>query len=338
MIYRNFFVVIGLLFLLSGCDSTKSTVNISRTKDGKYDSEFPYTSLSSELENISQSVKKIDVLAFYSNYFFSKEDDIHYGNINDSVLRVYKEKRNITHSSVSGTASIIYSQNGTVCMLTCAHVINFEDTLFAYYEDGKRLKSISIKIRQQNSISDMLTGSSLEILAMDKKKDVALLIKKSIPFNENVHVLNYPVGNIKDLQWGSLVYIMGYPHGSLMVTRALASLPGKSTSGIFTTDALYNKGISGSPVFSIRDGVPNIEIVGIALSSAAEEVNFIVADNNFTKLSSSSEYRGDFFVDNRSLISYGITYSLSINEILSFIASNGTLLLNNKINTNLFFK
>jgi S1-C subfamily serine protease len=169
--------------------------------------------------------------------------------------------------------------------------------------------------------------------------DIALLIKKAIPFDQITPVLNYPVGNINDLQWGSLVYIMGYPLGNLMVTRAIVSVTNKMKTGIFVTDALYNHGISGSPVFAIRDGLPNFELIGMASSAAAQKLNILVTSDDFKAQNNlKTPYEGNIFVDNSKLISYGVTYSVSIDEIVNFVRLNEQAILDAGFDINKFFK
>jgi len=64
-------------------------------------------------------------------------------------------------------------------LLTCAHVVYFSDTLYSYYDpENKNLKSISIKIKQQNHVGSLEASEPIEIVAINKKQDIALLIKK----------------------------------------------------------------------------------------------------------------------------------------------------------------
>jgi len=336
----NMFLLLISILILSSCKSTDINNERQIVTNNKYDSEFPSKSVSKELDYISKTVKKLDVLAFYSNYYFPKESNIDIEMISDSILQIFSKNRIITHESVSGTASVIYADDGIIGLLTCAHVIDFNDTVYTYYKTGtKQLKSVSIKIKQQNHVGSFEAGEPIEIIAMDKKKDIALLVKKAIPFDQVTDVLNYPVGNVKDLQWGSLIYIMGYPLGNLMVTRAVVSVTNKMKTGVFVSDALYNHGISGSPVFAIRDGIPNFELVGMASSAAAQQSNIIVASQDYDDLNKlKSPYIGDVFVDNSKLISYGITYSVTINEILTFINFNKEVIEANGFDIENFFK
>jgi S1-C subfamily serine protease len=124
-----------------------------------------------------------------------------------------------------------------------------------------------------------------------------------------------------------------------MVTQGIASLTNKIKTGLFLSDALYNPGISGSPVFAIRDGIPNFELVGMASAAAAQESNILIPDKEIVdKTIIKTPYTGDIFVDNNKLISYGITYSVSIDEISTFIQLNKEGLIANGFEINDFFK
>lgn len=326
------------IFLFS-CKTSDLDNSTKFNHDNKYDSEFPSLSVSKELKKISKSVKKMDIIAFYATYYIPKESNLQIGEITNSLLDKYENSKIISHESVSGTATVIYNSNNVVGLLTCAHVIDFPDTVYSYYDFNQEIvQTVSIKIKQQNHVSGIPSGEPIEIIAMDSKKDIALLAKKTDIDDSPVQTLRYPVGNVNDLQWGSIVYIMGYPLGNLMVTRALVSLTDKMKTGFFTTDALYNHGISGSPVFAIRDGVPNFELVGMASSAAAEASNILVPDDDFKNTSQlKSNYNGEIFVDNNKLISYGVTFSVTITEIITFIHSNEKALTEKGFNMNNFF-
>jgi len=327
------------LLILFGCNTTHHTSDQSISKDNKYDSEFPSESVSDELDYISRGVKKLDILAFYATYYFPQDSSVSLDVINDSVLDIYSEYMTITHESVSGTAFVIYDYDNILGLLTCAHVIDFKDTVFSYYGDkNNQLQTLSIKIKQQNHVSGLPSGEPIEIAAVNREKDIALLMKKTVPNDQIIHTINNPRGSISDLQWGSIVYIMGYPLGNLMVTRAIVSITEKMKSGIFVTDALYNHGISGSPVFGMRDGATNFELIGMASSSAAQASNIIVPESDI-KIDNNikAPYTGKLFVDNNKLISYGVTYSVSIDEISTFITTNEKALISNGFIINNFF-
>jgi len=325
--------------MLFGCKTSNISNQSNLISDNKYDSEFPSLSVSKELSYISKTVKKLDILAFYATYYFPPNSNISKNDINDSLLKLYSDNLTIDHESVSGTASIIYNKNNLIGLLTCAHVVDFPDSVYSfYYPEDSKIQTLSIKIKQQNHVSGFTTGEPIEITAIDKVKDIAILSKRLVNNDDIIATLNYPRGEVNKLQWGSIVYIMGFPLGNLMVTRAIVSLTDKIKTGVFVTDALYNHGISGSPVFAIRDGVPNFELIGMASSSAAQASNLLVPNEDYKQDSKIlSIYNGEIFVDNTKLISYGVTYSVTIDEIITFINSNKETLTREGFNMNNFF-
>lgn len=327
------------ILILFGCKPGKVTITQETLKDNKYDSEFPNKSVSSNLSYISKTVKKLDVLAFYATYYFPLESNVYRSNLSDSILKIYSDNMTITNESVLGTVTVIYNNNNLLGLLTCAHIVDFEDSVFTYYNEENKIQTLSIKIKQQNHVSGLASGDPIEIAALNKEKDIALLMKKTDSDNQNITTLDYPVGKANDLQWGTVVYIMGYPLGTLMATRAIVSMTSKQKIGQFVTDALYNRGISGGPIFAIRDGVPNFELVGMASSSAAQESDILVPEPiKKTDGSIITPYKGDVFVDNNKLISYGVTYSVTVDEIITFILINEKALIFNGFDMNYFFK
>ena len=306
--------------------------------DGRYDSEFPQQSISDELAYLSTTVRKLDCLVFYMTYVFPPENPLDKSNITDAKLKEFALGNDVTNESVSGTATIIYSDGYQVGLLTCAHVVDFPDTLFNYFTEGG-LHSISIKLKQQNFVAGLPEGEEVEIITIDKKKDIALLRKVVTTAAQSPVVLKYPIGKTKDLEWGTVVYTMGYPLGNLMVTRAIVSKPGKTTNGMFLTDALFNHGISGAPVLALRDGVPNFEWVGMASSSSAQSIHYLKpADETPQFIAPNSPYSGEVFIDHKKSINYGITYSVRIEDVVRFLSVNKKSLQEKGFDTDLFFK
>lgn len=304
--------------------------------DGRYDSEFPMQSVSDELSHLSTTVRKLDCLVFYMTYVFPPDNPLEKNSINDTKLKEYALGNDVTNELVSGTATVVYYDGNQVGLLTCAHVVDFPDTLFNYFTEGG-LHSISIKLKQQNFVAGLPDGEDVEIIITDKKKDVALLRKIVYAPAQPPAVLNYPIGKTKDLEWGTLVYTMGYPLGNLMVTRAIVSED--SRNGMFLTDALFNHGISGAPVLALRDGVPNFEWVGMASSSSAQSIHYLKPDDNTPQfIAPNSTYSGDVFVDHKKSINYGVTYSVRIEDVLKFLSVNKQKLQEKGFDTALFFK
>jgi len=339
----QFSLLLLIISIISiGCGSSEKIVTQSNSPepDNFYDSEYPVKNLSDNLDFISTTVKKLDCLAFYMTYVFPRNNTINENSITDSVLKKYSVNHMVNNESVTGTAMVIYADWKRVGLLTCAHVTNFPDTIIKRFDNNKReIQSISVKIKQQNFVKDLPSGKEVEILAVDTENDVALIGKVLDDNSQLPAVLNYPVGKTKDLQWGSVVYVMGYPVGNLMVTRAIVSNPGRAEKGRFLTDALYNHGISGSPVFAIRDGIPNFELVGMASSAAAEQIYYLRPGKEQSEFINPNEpFDGDVFADQYKLIKYGVTFNVTIEVITDFLKRNREKLSRKGYDPERFFK
>ena len=224
------YILLIFVFIFVSCSSTSEIYKTAypALNDGKYDSEFPYKSSSKQLEEISHSIKMINVLSFYSSYFFEENKKIIISDLlkEKTISKAYKKTN--YHQPASGTATIIISTIDEVVLLTCAHIIDFPDTIITYYLDKageatNYIESVSIKAEQQNFIPDFPDGGKVEIIAIDKKNDLALIGRKlSADKSYDLPALNYPKGKAKELEWGSFVYAFGYPLGQKMISKGIA--------------------------------------------------------------------------------------------------------------------
>jgi len=151
-------------------------------------------------------------------------------------------------------------------------------------------------------------------------------------------VLNYPIINSNNLDWGSRVYIIGYPLGNLMVTDGMVSKHRNGTGGKFLLDASFNKGISGSPVLAKRHSSPYFELVGMATSASAKSIEYLKPAESKEVIQSTENYTGSMVVDRERIINYGVTYSVTIDRIQKFLKSNKDLLIEQGFDTDRFFE
>lgn len=340
MIFRKMLKIgfLVLMLALFSCATQQVEQQQFPIADGRYDSEFPVQSVSDELAFLSTTVRKLDCLVFYMTYVFPQANPLDKNNLSDNKIIEFALGADVTNESVSGTATIVYYDGNQIGLLTCAHVIEFPDTLFNYFTDGS-LQSLSVKLKQQNFVAGLPEGEAVEIVATNTKKDIALLRKKLFAHVQTPVVLSYLRGKTKDLEWGTVVYTMGYPLGNLMVTRAIVSNPTKSGNGKFLTDALFNHGISGSPVLALRDGVPNFEWIGMASSSSAQSIHYLKPEENIPQfVAPNSPYSGEVFIDHKKSINYGVTYSVSIEDVIKFLSVNKIIIQEKGFDPELFFK
>lgn len=313
--------------IISSCKTLTYDTVYPTLNDGKYDTEFPYKTCSKQIGEIAESIKKLHCIAEYKTYIFPPEMEVTKDMIDRKLLRHDLVTKKFDSESVIGTATVIYYDQTKIALLASAHVINYPDTIYGYYEDyeidgEKVIQTFSTKSRQLNYVRDLPITKNLDILAIDEDLDIAILGQDvDTERKREVHVFDYPVGDSDELEWGSFVYIIGYPSGYQMITRGIVSTPGGKYKKNYLIDALFNKGISGGIVLAIRDGVPNFEMVGMAKSVAANYENVLVPeeDSHMKKYNPNSLYEGNVFVKMRKEINYGITYSVASNSIKEFI-------------------
>ncbi|MFZ5519324.1 MAG: S1 family peptidase [Candidatus Zhuqueibacterota bacterium] len=339
LISKCSFVLVVAFLLTGACSRRIQQVVYPTLGDGRYDSEFPYKSCSKELEEITASVRKLYCSINYKTYIFDEKDRITMSDLNERTLKkaieiVYFQK------SVAGTGTVIFVDKTRIALLTCAHVVTHPDTLYAYVKDDslrtKRvLQSCSIKQDQDNFIVGLPEGGELDVLIADEKMDIAILKKEfqSMP-KLDIPALRYPFGKAKDLEWGSFVYLIGFPKGYKIITKGIVSHPNRDKHGSFLTDAMFNQGMSGGILLAIRDGVPNFEVVGITTSAAAEFTTMLVPDRGW-EYDEAVPYEGKIYVDNKKTISYGITRAISSEAILELIDQNKEWLLKQGFEINL---
>jgi hypothetical protein len=320
------------LFIITSCGSSAIYEKVYPTlSDSKYDSEFPYKSCSTQLEEISNTVKLISCIAYYKSYVFNEEQQFTSADIKTADLKTKAVKIINYENTSSGTATVIYSEGRNVALLTCAHVVNFPDTVITYFnKDGGVLspfiQSISLKETQSNYIPDIPERGEVNVIVTDKRNDIALVGKTLNSINSNVHisVFKYPNGKSAELGWGDFVYVFGYPMNYKMISKALVSSPDHSKGSSFLIDAVFNRGFSGGIVLAIRDGVPNFELVGLVKSVPAEN-EFVLKPlvrNLDVEMNPWLPYKGDFTVEKRQSIKFGITKIIGIEAIIEFFKTN----------------
>ncbi len=328
--YFPFFI---LALLLNSCSPTLETV-YPTLNDGKYDSEFPYKSSSSELEKISESVQRINCTVFYRIYKFSREDKIKYSMLNDNILKRQADSVEFGNNSLSGTAFTISSENGAIALITCAHIVSFPDTIVAYRSDNEGMitpyiETISIKDKEKIYVAGFPEGSEIELLAKDDQADIALLGRKySAQSGFRIPVFPYPAGYSKQLEWGTFVYLFGYPINYQMVTKAIVSSPNRDSQGSFLVDAVVNPGFSGGLVLAIRDGVPHFEMVGMVQWVPEEDEVFLAPQKlgSGRKYNTLIPYEGESFAKIHKNLKYGITKIIPVEAIKEFLQKNRVML------------
>ena len=330
---RNLISIICLLisfFVFYSCSFTTYEKVYPTLQDGKYDSEFPYKSTSDELSKISETIQRVNSTAFYKIFVFDSKNNFTLKDLTNKNLNKIAIKEALADNSTAGTAVTVYSENGNVALLTCAHTITFPDTIIAYKFDEygfatNYIESISIKEKQVIYVAGFPEGSQVEILAIDKFSDIALIGRKyGAQSGIFFPAFNYPIGKAKDVEWGTFVYLFGYPINFKIITKAIVSSPRRDEAGSFLVDAVINPGFSGGFVLAIRDGVPNFELIGMVQWVPEEEESLVYPENLKTKSTYNPvvPYDGNLYVRKHSSIRYGIAKIIPVESIMTFLQQN----------------
>jgi hypothetical protein len=333
-----FFGIIITVCVFISCSSSTYREVYPMLSDGKYDSEFPYRGCSEQLEKIAESVRMISCIAYYKNYVFPLESKLRIEDIQNPFFRERAVKEVYLNRTSSGSATVICYGNNRIALLTCAHVVNFEDTVVTHYykQDGKPteyIRTVAIKERQSNYAGAVPGARDLIILKLDESRDLAIVGQK-LESQINplaVTVFDYPIGKAKELEWGAFVYLFGYPAGYRVVTKGIVSSPNRDKHGSFLTDAVFNRGFSGGIMLAIRDGVPNFELIGMATLVPAHQDYYLtpVKEGEMLEYDPGTPYKGDIYVDSRTEIIYGVAPAIPAEVIFDFLSENQEPLLSN---------
>ncbi|MFQ5583625.1 MAG: serine protease [Calditrichia bacterium] len=339
-------IAVSFLLLFLSCSQGKQAIGHGIQKDGQYDSEFPSQNTSAPLEQLTKTVRRISSIAFYEGFLFSKESKTTLPEIRQGMAQEKSYRKIAFNNPASGTATTIFMQGKKIAVLTCAHVVNFPDTIITYFKSDEGdsvsyLESFSLKRKQNNFLIDMAEGFGFEVFAIDEKRDLAVLGKELIfPPSKKIPVFNFKIGKADDLKWGSFVYIVGWPKGHQMITSGLVSSPNRDKEHSFLIDALFNRGFSGGLVLAIRDGVPNFELVGI-VSSVSATFEYILTPEKGVTVSlygPQLPYDNDIFVKLDKKIDYGVTFGISVESVLDFLNMNREIFISRGYDPGAFFK
>lgn len=311
-----------IMGLMMGCspriDVQKSP---SVLHDGAY-APYPTGFVSKDLETIAKSVYKVNGIAFYNTYYFTRKQAVHKADMPQSLLYRNASYHSVTHQSTMGSATMIYADGLLAALVSCAHVVHFDDTLVTYFSDQpEKIYSISIRLKQDIFVAGLKNNRAI-VVAKDDEKDIAILklnLSQTIESEKPVKI-SYPIGKSSDLKWGSFIYALGFPMGQKMLSQGVVSESANKNKGYILSDAVFNRGYSGAPVFAVRDGAPHFEWVGMVRSGVVDKLLYVQPRINDDQFYSKKEnYEGEIFVNNKMVIKYGLTYSIPIEEIVMFV-------------------
>ncbi|HUF07931.1 MAG TPA: serine protease [Rhodothermales bacterium] len=312
--------------------SVAQTVDLAQDEGGKYSTSFPGPGRTASLDPALQSVRMISSIGFYRQADFTSAS----GWPADRPItdRIWKNADTVTTftESVVGTGTVLQFSRSRLALLTSAHVVTFDDTVTTYYRDERGetgVRSFAVKVKQRNYVADIPGTGDLEVLARNDGLDIAIVGQSINTRDLIVPVFPLPPGKARDLDWGSFVYVIGFPAGLRMVTSGIVSQPSRDRDASFVTDVLFNRGMSGGAILAARSGGATLEWVGIATSGSATTEHMLAPNEKHLHegLTSGEPYEGEVFISRAQRIRYGVTMAVSIEAVRKLAADNRAHLL-----------
>ncbi len=281
-----------------------------------------------KIDEIERSVLKISCSAYYQKIVF----DIPVMENELSSVNFESKNKRMTTKSVAGTGLILQENPQSILLITAFHLFDFEDTLKTYYVDSSNkptnlLHSVSIKTGQAIFITHKNgTNSRGEILITDEKNDLALVQSASIKNTLAEKPFSGKFAKSVDVKLGEQVYLLGYPRGFFMVSRGFAS-PSKYKDK-FVVDVSFNRGSSGSVVFTIDLKNSSCTYLGMANMMAYDSQTVLAPSENISapKLGENLVYTGESYIKELKLINYGLTFVVKSDVINRLMEENQNLL------------
>ncbi|MEX0994445.1 MAG: serine protease, partial [Balneolaceae bacterium] len=296
---------------------------------GYYDSRFPDRNISNEIEQIFGAVNRIQTTGYFYTYVMGPNQFLTRDELKGEPLNEISADVNYFNQSKSGTSVVLSATGQQVALLTANHVITFPDTIWHYIkspdiEAETYVEAVTILDRQTNLMIGNRQVSEFEIIVRDPNRDVAIL--RADRQNDNIlslSNLDISPGNSNRLGWANAVFLLGYPKGTKMVTTGIISPSGSSEAGSFMIDAVFNPGFSGGLILANREGTGRFEWVGITTSSLADFETFLTPEDHYNNdFDPELPYTDNLYIRREPRINYGMTRTLSINEIRNFIDNN----------------
>ena len=326
--------------VLAGC-TRYVEIESSPGLQAYYRTNFPARDVSGALEDVVGSVVRVFVSRSYEAYLFAEDDAPTEAELRAPASDVRGLARDTIPSreGAGSTGIVIASRPSVLTILTTDHGVSFPDTAINYFDAGTEsrdraaaervIERITIKMRQDNSVTGAYYVDPFEILARDPARDLALL---GVRFEEYVDPGDRPpsrlvAGDPGRLSLGSLVYVVGYPAGFQMVTQGIVSDPDRGSNDAFLLDGLWNQGMSGAPILAVRGEGDALEWVGIARAAAARTEDRLVAPEGAEREHDPLvPYEGPVYLQAVQEIRYGVTFSVPMTEIRRFLAEHRTRL------------
>jgi hypothetical protein len=316
----------GALIFLSGCTLFRTA---TPEEVGSYESYAGSELVRDKLKESFDSIKRIHSSVLYNTFVLKPEAHSTVEELSGRNFHELAEHTITDDHSTAGTAIVIGNRAGRTTMITASHTVTFPDTIWHYRRNQQSdqepiVEGVSVRYSVYHFLFREDGIMNFELALNDERRDLALLVHRWDDDNSpDFTPLSVSPGNSERLDWGDLVYALGYPRGVQMMTRGMVSMTSISPRRSFVVDASFNRGFSGGALFTVMPDGSGIEWVGI-LSAAYGETEYFLTPGSMTDrdFNPDIEYDGPIYMQRANRINYGIAYAVGIDEIGAFFREN----------------
>lgn len=320
-------LVICAAALHAGCAGRY--VHTERGPQAYYQTGWPVHDTSLELERVLRSVRRIQVTGHYRTFRFARADAVVPADLRTPSTYARAAERFTFDHTRAGTATIVQRTRTGLTLVTAEHITRLPDTLIVFHpsteEDagGRYVESVSILMSSRSIVAGLPDAHPFTVMARDSAADIAAIrvALHGADQRADLPALRARAGDPARLVWGSFVYVVGFPRGHRMVTRAIVSEPGPPPDHPFLLDGLFNPGISGGLILAVRGDTGALEWVGLAVaSSATSEFLLVPSQAGVEEYGMLVPYDGRVHLERVPRIDYGITFSVPVTAVRRFLS------------------
>ncbi len=326
-IYRRWlYLILMLLVFLVGCSGVREA-GVGGGDRGYYKNHLQSQAVREDIDEGFRSVVRIQNNVIYRTYQFYVDEMPLRSELEGEDLAEVAAESYLDDQSTAGTALVLSEYRGKYAMLTASHAVFYPDTIWHYRSDddddmNRYVEAISVRESVNYILLNERGVIKLDLVANDISRDLAIMTNSESQ-ESLMRPMSLPFGRSDELDWGDIVYALGYPKGAKMVTMGTASRSDHPTRSILI-DASFNRGFSGGALFAVRNnGGSGLEFVGIITSALGESETYLAPETRQgEEYDPDVPYTGEVYVRTAPRINYGITNAVDTEIIMEFLREN----------------
>lgn len=322
-------VLILPLFFISGCRSPAVVVT-EIYDDGYYQNRSGSSLVRDQIRESFSAIRRIQSNTIYRTYYFHPDQLPSEEELRGAEFSAIALTSDTDTHSTAGTAVILSIERERALLLTAAHVIAFQDTIFHYSDESARfVEAVSVKESLNQFVFTNQGITMFEPIVFDSRRDLAIAATNYTVTDTDLRALSLPPGSTSNIGWGDTAYAIGYPRGVQMVSSGVISLSDHPVRRL-TMDISINRGFSGGALFAVRNDGSGLQWVGTITSAMGEREYYLgPVDPLNREYRTGQPYTGDLIIRSAPRIYYGIANATDMDQVREFLREHRLLIYEN---------